>query len=156
MPKRWKDEQELLDSLSEALVKAMSMFPKRIVKVDELVHEYHMPLSHIQILALVEDRSRSIGQLSTLLGIAKPNITPLVDTLNSRGLVERIRSEQDRRIVLVHILPAGEACLRDIRASVSQQLTAWPESLSRGDIRELLNALNTITQTIGKMEQSGR
>ena len=151
MPKRWKDEQDLLDQLSNCLVTAMSTFPKRMVRIDELVHMFHMPFSHIQILSLVEQKDCSIGQLSEHLGIAKPNITPLVDALNARGMVERIRSEKDRRIVQVHILPPGEDCLKEIRGAVAGQLARWPDTVSKSDVRELLNALAALQMLTDKL-----
>ena len=56
-----------------------------------------MPFSHIQIICLLSDGAMSIGEISMSLGIAKPNITPLLDALNERGVLERCRSEKDRR-----------------------------------------------------------
>ena len=44
MPKHWYDDQAALDALSESLVDLIAMFPKRMVRVDELVHTFRMPL----------------------------------------------------------------------------------------------------------------
>ena len=152
MPKRWKDDQALVDALSENMMTAMSMFPKRMIRIDELVHTYHMPMSHIQILSLVENRNRSIGQLSSQLGIAKPNITPLVDSLHERGYVERVRSDSDRRIVQVHILPDGKACLDEIRQTIARQILDWPDSISRTDAKELSTVLAALSKLMSMMD----
>ena len=40
-------------------------------------------------------KEMTIGEISTSLGIAKPNITPLLDALYERCLLERCRSELD-------------------------------------------------------------
>ena len=152
MPKHWYDDQAALDALSESLVDLIAMFPKRMVRVDELVHTFRMPLSHIQILALVSHRDLSIGELSGMLGVAKPNITPLVDALNSRGLVERVRSDRDRRIVQVHILPAGAECLEEVRKVVKRQICDWPASFSRNEARNLGRSLDTLIDTMNRMD----
>ena len=154
MPKRRTDDQALLDSLSGHLVSAIAMFPKRLVRVDELVHTFHMPLSHIQVLALVAKKDLSIGQLSVLLGVAKPNITPLVDALTARGLVERVRDDTDRRIVMVHILPEGCACIGEIQQQIQDQLKQWPEQITHTEMKHLNSALATRTQVMSMMEDA--
>ncbi len=42
------------------------------------------------------------------------NITTVVDNLEKRGLVERIRSDQDRRYITLHLTDAGLNLIREI------------------------------------------
>ncbi len=137
MARSWHNDPSVMDELTEAMLDAMSMFPKRIVRVEELVHTFQMPLSQIQILALVAKRDLSIGQISQKMGIAKPNVTPLVDALDEKGYVVRIRKEGDRRIVFVHLQPEGEACLREIRGVIGRQIQEWPPAVTRNEALKL-------------------
>ncbi|MBP3637141.1 MAG: MarR family transcriptional regulator [Clostridia bacterium] len=149
MPKKWNEDATLVNSLSGNLFDLLPLFPKRVIHVDELVRVHQMPFSHIQILIMLSQGPMSIGQISDRLGIAKPNITPLVDSLRDDGLVERVRSEQDRRIVNVHLLPEGEKRLEAIREDIAKQVTEWRESLSRSEAKELNNALGSIVRIMG-------
>ena len=54
MPSSWTNDDSLVSDLAERLFGVMSMFPKRLVHVDALTKLTGMPLSQIQILALVE------------------------------------------------------------------------------------------------------
>ena len=83
-----------------------------------------MPLSHVQVLAMLDHRgSLSITEISNSFGIAKPNITPLVDRLIEDGLVMRERNSADRRVVNVVICEKGRERLADIyRRPVRQPL----------------------------------
>ena len=93
--------------------------------------------------------------MSSKLYIAKPNITPLVDSLRDQGLVERIRDEQDRRIVNVRMLPAGHEKLDEIQRSIADQVMLWPGEFSRSEMKELNNALASIiriVQGIGEID----
>ena len=153
MPKRWINDPALVDSVAGSLMGAMAMFPKRMIHIDELVHQFGMPLSHISILILVAENDLSISQLSARMGIAKPNITPLVDTLKERGLVERVRGGHDRRIVQVHILPEGQAVVAQIRTAVAQQLTRWPGNISKANIQSLNQSLNSLIALMEQMDQ---
>ncbi|MBQ8312606.1 MAG: MarR family transcriptional regulator [Clostridia bacterium] len=146
MPKKWNEDNALVDSLAGNLFEALPLFPKRLMHVDELVRRHQMPFSHIQILIMLVGEDMSIGQISERLGIAKPNITPLVDALRDSGLVERIRSEKDRRIVHVHLLPEGEEKLQAIREDIAAQVKAWKGSLSRSEVKELSGALASMNR----------
>lgn len=152
MPKKWNEDMALVNSVASNLFEALPLFPKRMIHVDELVREHQMPFSHIQILVMLSGGDLSIGQMSERLGIAKPNITPLVDALRDNGLVERIRSEHDRRIVNVHLLPAGEEKLQGIREDIAAQVAQWKGNFSRSEIKELNNAFASIIRIAGNLE----
>lgn len=146
MPKKWNEDSALVDSVADNLFEALPLFPKRLMHIDALVRQHQMPFSHIQILIMLAGEDMTIGQISDRLGIAKPNITPLVDALRDNGLVERIRSEKDRRIVHVHLLPEGEEKLCAIRADIAAQVKGWKGGLSRSEVKELSSALASMNR----------
>lgn len=55
----------------------------------------------------------ALSDLAAQGGCVKSNITQLVDRLAAEGMVERIRSEQDRRKVLARLTPKGEKKYRE-------------------------------------------
>ena len=141
MAKHWTDDTALTMAIAENLYNALPLLPKRLVRVDALTKEFGMPFSHIQILCMLTDQEMTIGEISSSLGIAKPNITPLLDALNERGILERCRSEKDRRIVNVRLCEEGRALTEKIKASISAQMQEWPEGFSHSDVKRLNNAL---------------
>jgi DNA-binding MarR family transcriptional regulator len=71
----------------------------------------------------------SISGLAEVLGMGLPNVTGLVDRLEERGLVERLRDPGDRRVVRVHLTEAGgripdgmEGLQRDVLGRVLQAM----------------------------------
>lgn len=141
MAKHWTDDAALTMAIAENLYNALPLLPKRLVRVDALTKEFGMPFSHIQIMCMLSDKEMTIGEISTSLGIAKPNITPLLDALYERGLLERCRSDKDRRIVNVRLCAEGRALTEKIKASISAQMQEWPEGFSHSDVKRLNNAL---------------
>lgn len=142
--KKWTNDAALVDSMAGALVDMLSLLPKRLVRTDAIVRDHGMPFSQVQILVLLADGPLSVGDISARLNIAKPNITPLVDSLRQMGLVERVRDEDDHRIVNVRVLPAGEEKLQQIRDDVRAQIISWQGEYSRSEMKELNNALATV------------
>lgn len=146
MPKHWNDDTELVSAISENLYTALPLLPKRLVRVDAIARRFNMPFSHIQILCMLSDRDMTISEISESLGIAKPNITPLMDTLRERGLLERSRGTADKRIVHVHLLPEGRELAEQIRQAIVTQVLEWPSNFSHGDIKRLNNALSYLIE----------
>ncbi len=144
MSAHWTHDEALVAGVAEHLFGAMSMFPKRLIRLDELIHSFGMPLSQMQILALVEREDLSIRQISERTGVAKPNVTPLVDALRDRGYVTRRRHERDGRVVCVHLEPAGAETLQRLREALAAQVREWPKTVTRAEARELVGGLEAI------------
>ena len=153
MAKRWSEDSALVDAISGNLYQALPLLPKRLVRLEAISHEFGMPFSHIQILCTLSEQQLSIGNLSAKLGIAKPNITPLVESLRERGLLERCRSEQDRRIVYVRLTQEGQEVAQRVRQSIAEQVMAWPACLSGSDAKRLNNALAHIIEVARLLAQ---
>lgn len=156
MAKHWKDDTALVDSIANNLYEALPLLPKRLVRVDALTKEFGMPFSHVQILCMLSDKEMTIGEISTNLGIAKPNITPLLDALYDRGLLERCRSERDRRIVNVRLRPEGQELTAQIKAGIAAQTRDWPEGISISDIKRLNNALAYLIEIGNRLAEAER
>lgn len=146
MPKSWTADSTLVDSVARNLCEAVVLLPKQLLHVDELTHQFGMPFSHIQILVMLSSGDITIGDISSTLGIAKPNITPLLDALSERGLVERVRGTGDKRIVNVHLTDEGHRMLDQIHQAIAEQVAGWENSCNRSEIKQLNHALAFMVQ----------
>ena len=73
-----------------------------------------------------------MGQLAEILACDASNVTGLVDRLQSRGLVRRRPSAEDRRVKVLELTPAGAR----LRAIVLQRMTEPPDTLDRLSLDE--------------------
>lgn len=154
MPRVHTANVELTDSIAQNLFAALPIFRKRLLHMDVIQREYNIPLSHVQVLAMLNDNgSMSVSEISRRLGIAKPNITPLVDRLTETQLVERQRDAQDRRVVNIVIRPEGTQKLAAIRATMLDLVNHWADNLSVTDLKELNKSLASITRILGSVNR---
>lgn len=86
---------------------------------------------YIALACLWEYGDHTVGKLAERLRVEYGTITPLLKRLEQRGLVNRTRSADDERTVVVTLTPEGSA-LREhasrIYARISEVLELTPES----------------------------
>lgn len=85
---------------------------KRILfdRIDQTLKPFELSFARYEILMLLSFTRRgalSIGTLGRLLQIHPTSVTSTVDRLERQDLVQRVRSERDRRVVTVRITPKG-------------------------------------------------
>lgn len=66
------------------------------------------------LLYLARNKTTTMGELQERLLISPGSVTALVDGLVAEGLVTRQRSEEDRRVVMLSLSPAGAAVLEKV------------------------------------------
>ncbi len=104
------------------------------------------------VLATLTDGPRRITELAATEALAQPTVTQLVDKLEGRGLVNRGRSGDDGRVVLVEITALGgeqlEALRAEIRANMREALAELPDT----ELTELVHAADTLGALIEKLQ----
>ena len=86
MDHRNEESDATLEHLYDMLFQAWPLMRRRLLPSSAQQAEFGMPLSHVQVLVMLDHRgSLSITEISNSFGIAKPNITPLVDSLIEEG-----------------------------------------------------------------------
>ena len=76
-----------------------------------------------------------------------PDLTRLIDRLEEKGLVDRRRGEEDRRVVRVRISTAGLHLLKKIDAPVAELHRNTFASLSGAEVAELNRLLEKTRQS---------
>ena len=62
-----------------------------------------------RLLGVLRDRTPTMNELATLLGLDKSSVTGLVDRAERRGLVTRVASSADRRCRARQLTDAGRS-----------------------------------------------
>jgi DNA-binding MarR family transcriptional regulator len=85
------------------------------------------PLQYLALLHIKGFPGRdwaTVGELAERLQSQQHGVVALVSRCEAAGLVERRASQEDRRRVEVHLLPAGEKILRKLAAVHRAELRA--------------------------------
>jgi DNA-binding MarR family transcriptional regulator len=102
--------------------------------------------AHYPLLgALAREGDLSAGALAAEAGITPATVTQMVDTLSAAGLVERTRSDRDRRVVTIRLTDEGR---RRHGRKEAELLDKWRAALSDFEPGEL-EAANRIVARLG-------
>ena len=104
--------------------------------------------THLHVLMVLDsDGPVPMGRLAQTLLCSDPNATGIIDRMEERRLVERIRDERDRRVVHVRITDEGRRTLEELQAFRERHMKRIFEHMPPADQRLCLRAFRTIRRT---------
>jgi DNA-binding MarR family transcriptional regulator len=83
-------------------------------------------------------------ELATTMFIDRTAMVYLIDDLEQRALVERVRNPQDRRAFLIHLTRAGQAIQRRAAAALQGAAETLLEPLTAAERQDLIDSLAKI------------
>lgn len=105
------------------------------------------PITSPQFIALqwlIEEGNLTIGELSQKNGLAFSTTTDLVDRMEKNNLVKRIKDENDRRVVRIHVLDKGRNIIKEVIHKRQDFLGDVLETFSPSQVGELSELLKNL------------
>jgi DNA-binding MarR family transcriptional regulator len=125
--------------VDEVIAELSSWNPREFIGAFRHWHSGSLSLIHLNVLTLLEaDGPLSMSHLAEGLDVSLASTTGIVDRMEQRGLVERRRDSDDRRVVIVHIAAGGTKVFDDIDQRRRQALAKLLTRLNERELRGLL------------------
>jgi DNA-binding MarR family transcriptional regulator len=138
-----------LDRQSGQLLGYLDSLFRRLNLPRQAADELSLDCSREEIRALIFLRTSGRTIMSDFageLGVPLSTATHTIDRLVSKGLVIRIRSEQDRRVVQVEMSEVGKAFQTALRARQEVMARSWLAPLSPEERETFLELMAKITE----------
>jgi DNA-binding MarR family transcriptional regulator len=103
------ERETFVASFRELHPKFSRMYAQILGRVDLTLPQYAL-LYQLMLLGIV-----SMTEISERLEITKPAVTNLVDRLEKKQCLKRVPHSEDRRVILLEILPKGKKIIAEIR-----------------------------------------
>jgi DNA-binding MarR family transcriptional regulator len=98
-----------------------------------------------RVLAALNERDgQSVGELSGRTSIEYSTLSRVLDGLQRRGLVGRRRTQQDGRVVNLHLTPAGRAMTRRVMPIAEYHEQVLIADMSESDVATLKRLLRAL------------
>jgi DNA-binding MarR family transcriptional regulator len=93
------------------------------------------------LFGLIDGPARSARELADAADLSPATVTQMLDSLAAGGLVQRVRSPTDKRVVLTSLTERGSALLAERRARMEPR---WRHALAGFSDHELLTAATVL------------
>ena len=94
----------------------------------------------------------AIGALTKIVFINNSTVTGIIDRLESRGLVKRVRISKDRRKVHVEITESGLEFLEEAPTPIHHQFINKLEEMNTEDVSMILWGLELLVDMLGQAD----
>lgn len=101
------------------------------------------------IKILHESAPIKVSELAARMYLHPATMVGLLDRLESKGLVKRVRSEKDRRVVHIELTPQGRSVVESSPEVVQRLLVNGLEQLSDQNLKKTLEGLRHIAKILG-------
>jgi DNA-binding MarR family transcriptional regulator len=106
-------------------------------------------MTHMHVMWLLQHHGDlAMHRMAELLDVSFSNATGIVDRMEERGLVERIRVPDDRRVVLVRIAAGGLEALDQMESIKQDRLQSILGHLDEAQLDRVAAALDDIRAAV--------
>jgi DNA-binding MarR family transcriptional regulator len=104
-----------------------------------------LSLVHLHVLTVLEaDGPLAMSKLAEALDVSVASATGIVDRMEQRGLVERRREPDDRRVVLVHPTDKGDSVFRDMALERRKHVAKLLDRMTDAELQGFLKGLRAM------------
>jgi DNA-binding MarR family transcriptional regulator len=114
-----------------------------------------MPRNGSFVLASIQRTGAGLSEIIRHLAVSKQAAGQLIDTLVSRGYLDRAVDPQDRRRLAITLTERGDAAADVIRAAVSRVDARLREHVGDDQIRQARAVLGALTELAADHEHQG-
>ncbi|MBD2868834.1 MarR family winged helix-turn-helix transcriptional regulator [Paenibacillus arenilitoris] len=132
--------QDIFESVFRKLKKGNEFFPKT---------DYKLAAGHMFILLhLYKKGSCTASDISSYLGITSAGVTGLTDTLEKNNLINRNRSENDRRVVHLSLTNKGEKLVEQVMSARVNLFVQVFKDFEEKEIEQITNVFKKLDRIL--------
>lgn len=145
------------DALVDEVVEAFGAMRGRGMRGIQDVRRGTLSVGHLQVLVRLQlGGPVPVRRVAEWLGVSAAGATGMVGRMEERGLVERVRDERDRRVVLVRVAAAGSDLLDEIGSRGRASLRRVLVRLDGSELRQLRNGLVAFQRAARELAEDER
>ena len=98
----------------------------------------------------------AVGEMARMIGVTNSTATELVDRLVRGGYVRRTQPPEDRRQVLLALLPRGRKMLADFARRRRERFRNLLRAVPPGDVGRMARALRDLNDILTRWSPNGK
>lgn len=115
----------------------------------ELNKKYQVSAPQVNcLIALYENGPLSLSQIARLIMVKSSTVTGIIDRLEQKGLVRRVRISPDRRMITIELTEAGNALAQHAPSPIQQKIVDGLKRLPKSETEKIVDGLNKLTRML--------
>jgi DNA-binding MarR family transcriptional regulator len=140
-----------IDRILENMFVIMLITHKKMLRMDLGGRPDNLTRLHLAVMGELGQNSMTMSELANTLMMTKPQLSHLVDSLVSQGIVERRPDEKDRRVINLALTAKGRALLKEMKLKVKENTKKRLASLTTEELSQMSTALETLRNIVIKL-----
>ncbi|TDQ37727.1 MarR family winged helix-turn-helix transcriptional regulator [Aureibacillus halotolerans] len=129
---------------SEALYQAIHKLRRKGTEIQEQYEDHTANEFRILHLLKMHPEGMKVSDVSTKLEVTSPFVTQLINSMEKQGVIDRRRSSDDRRVVMLMLTDKGEQAARKIETYMHHFFDGLVAYLGDEESRKLTELLHHV------------
>jgi DNA-binding MarR family transcriptional regulator len=125
------------------LMQAGELFTKELNKT----YQVSAPQLHC-LLALQENGPLPPSQIARRIMVKSSTVTGIIDRLEQKGLVERLRNSPDRRVITIELTETGKELAKNAPFPIQHKIVDGIKKLPEKEINRIIMSLSKLTRML--------
>ncbi|HWJ77745.1 MAG TPA: MarR family transcriptional regulator [Niallia sp.] len=144
-----KFDTKLMDAVMDSLLVAKKAYEALPPLPSGIKPVYHRVLN-LLYQSKEQEKEIRVSELSVALDMQLPNMTKLINEMSEVGLIQKVRSNQDKRAVFIQISEEGTDYFKNHVLVYRKQLQVEFEEFDEQDCYTMIQMIHKIQQKIHK------
>ena len=141
--------QLLPDRTKEIIFSIRKLMQAGELYTKELNKKYDISAPQLNsLLSLYEYGPLPPSQIAKCIMVKSSTVTGIVDRLEQKGLVTRLRNSPDRRVITIQLTGPGEKLAENAPPPIQQKIVDGLKRLSGSEIDQIVHALTKLTNML--------
>jgi len=125
------------------LMQAGELYTKELSKT----YQVSAPQLHC-LLALYDHGPLPPSQIARYIMVKSSTVTGIIDRLEQKGLVTRIRNSPDRRVITIELTEAGRTLVLNAPPPIQHKIVDGLKKLPESEVEQVINSLSKLTHML--------
>lgn len=132
----------------DELISILAQFRKRITSTINDKLASGVTFSQLMLIKQISNEAKTVSELSNNLSISPPAVSKMLDQLFTLDIISRIRSSNDRRIVVIQLTDKGKEIVREAEQIRNEVFKEILSPLTEEEVQDFMNILNKISNQL--------
>ena len=115
----------------------------------ELNKKYQVSTPQLNcLIALFENGPLPPSYIAKIIMVSSSTVTGIIDRLELKGLVKRLRKSPDRRVITIELTEVGRSLAYNAPPPIQRKIIDGLKRLPEGEIEEIVRSLRILTNML--------